>query len=662
VSRKGFEPLWGAPRGGALRWWARFLAGRPLDGRRRSDATWARRGRAYIGPGWHTRWELLPGWAVLAVRLVLVWLGLAGGRWLLSSPDAAASAVLVTARVLRGVGSGVVLAVRSPVTAGGSVAGVGRVVLVVVLVVAVRRLSRGRREVLVVRPLARALAGPLGRSAEAPSGPWLRVPRALAPAPPLAVSVASGVVLGWLRSWAEGRGGRAARVAARLRPPAWWVAARSRVAVRLAPARAWWLSRARVRVDLTPEIAADAEAWEGLPGVVRAVLGEPELSASWRLAGARPRLLLARRARPPERVSLEQVRPHLEALTGAGDLLVGVSAGMRPVTWTPASDSPHALLSMGSGAGKSVLLRFLAMQALAQGSAVVIIDFKADHYWARELIDAGTRGLWYFRKVEEIHTALVELERVRAWRADVAWDARGDVQFQPVMVLLEEMNATATQLRAWWADHKPKGGAQRSPAMAAFGGLSNAGRSASVHLVAVGQYLTAQVMGGPEARESFGLRVLGRYTAAAWRTLVPEHAYVPRSSIRGRVQAMSAAGRTETQVPYVTHDEAVRYVRESLPVVGAQVVPFSWEVGGGTGPAGIGGAAGDDLLALVDAVAPGGPLDGRTLAAVRKAAQRPGFPVPVQAEGRSRLYRRAELADWAAGPLELSGSGREEEG
>jgi hypothetical protein len=201
-----------------------------------------------------------------------------------------------------------------------------------------------------------------------------------------------------------------------------------------------------------------------------------------------------------------------------------------------------------------------------------------------------------------------------------------------------------------------------------------------MHLVAIGQYLTAQVFGGPEARENFGMRTLGRYTPAAWRTLVPEHQYVAKSAIRGRVQVCSADTRRETQVPFLSHEECVQWAGGGLAgVIPAGMLAFEWEPSGLLSPvpsdelvdwsaelAEVGvrpdlrlvpspddPAGARDLVGLSAACAPGGPLDGLSLHAARKARQRDEtFPKPDpdrRGQGCELMYSRAALADWSAG-------------
>lgn len=679
------------PKTTAPRVFFRFLMGRPLDGIRRSDATFWSRGRQYTSPGWHTRWHLLPGWVVLAVRLVAIYTAVTVLKGWVQDPAAFGATVQAAAEFTHAALWWLVSLWQSPLATLAALGMAVRLVALVLVVVVVRKVRAWRHDREIVHPLARAIAGPLGYSTDAPHRPWLRVPRVLVPAPPLAIRTATGRAWQRFVTWVEGTDGdpaagipprhtgagwrRLERVIARVHLPLWWVAFRSWLAMRLLPVQTWRVAHARVRVVIPHELGAvGAETRAAVMSAVGVKLPAPtgqaegdqarEWSASWELSGSRPRLILVPKQYPPTRVLFRDVVGVLERAL-PNDLLIGLSVGRVPTWWDPDQDSPHAMLSMGSGAGKSVLVRALACQALRKGWAVVLLDFKQDHYWAADLIDRGVPGLFYFRKVPEIHEAFVKLEIVRAFRSDVDFEHRGRMPMQRVLVIAEEMNATVNELRQFWTATRQKSDPRKSPALSALGSLSNAGRSACIHLVVIGQYLTAQVFGGPEARESFGMRALGRYTPAAWRTLVPEFQYVRKSSIRGRVQVCQSDERRETQVPLLTHDEAAEWARGGLSgVIPAGMLPFSWETtialpdaparpdlklvpAQPEAPA----AEARTLIGLSVACAPGGPLDGMKLSNARKARQRDKtFPKPAPELGRNgeHLFSRAELGDWMA--------------
>lgn len=506
--------------GALLRVALRFVFGLPLDGRPRTDATFTQPGTRSADPLRRpSRWAMLPGWKRAAWRLgaVAVAYGYVWGR--LTHP-AATGRVVAVAEV-----------------AGGLVA-------VVWLVAGARR---WRLRTQVVDPLADVLRPRLGLPETLPARSFVRVPRTAVVVPPPAV-------VAW---WRQSRPGRAVAGAGR----------RLIEGRELAESvRTWWL----IRRDLHAERASKARpvrialpaTWPAAdPAVVTVAasrLGGDEWAASWRLHGPKPELQLRVAPKPPGRAMWADYVAAVE-MSGPTELMLGPTAGLRPVRVDLDSETPHVLLSMGTGAGKSVTAKTLGMQGLRKGWAAVMLDLKQEsHPWAKRLIDAGVPGVTYCRKPAEVHDALLALDAERERRADARWED-STVEFQRLLVFVEELNLTANALREYWQATKEKGQPNKSPALSALGNLTYAGRSVQIHVIAIGQMLTAQVFGGPEARENFGARILGRYSVNNWRMLVPEIPFARSSKIRGRVQVCIAGIATPTQVLYATDEEAVDY-------------------------------------------------------------------------------------------------------
>ena len=82
------------------------------------------------------------------------------------------------------------------------------------------------------------------------------------------------------------------------------------------------------------------------------------------------------------------------------------------------------------------------------------------------------------------------------------------------------------RLRAYWNDIREPGDPARSPAVEAIEDASFMGRQVLVNIVFVGQKMSVRAAGSGEARETMGIRILGRYTASSWKMLVPEAPYV----------------------------------------------------------------------------------------------------------------------------------------
>lgn len=96
------------------------------------------------------------------------------------------------------------------------------------------------------------------------------------------------------------------------------------------------------------------------------------------------------------------------------------------------------------------------------------------------------------------------------------------------------------QIKAWWAKTREKTDPQTCPALGALDELAFMGREPMMHIWSIAQSATARTMGGPEGRENYACRILGRYSAGNWRMLVGNHVPMPKASRhRGRVQVVT---------------------------------------------------------------------------------------------------------------------------
>jgi hypothetical protein len=249
-----------------------------------------------------------------------------------------------------------------------------------------------------------------------------------------------------------------------------------------------------------------------------------DLVETWHQVGPRVTATWTVRRRPPARVGVDQVAERLPRLA-EWEFYIGQSAGDRPVILSLRDDSPHIAVSAGTGAGKSVLAELVAVQVLARGGRVVIFDRKGSHRWA-----LGLAGVDYCTRPAQMHDALVRLDALADERNQLALHEPEDWDPGPrTLVIAEELNATIGQLVNFWTEVRGKGDPKRSPAVSALANLLFMGRSAKVNVLAIAQMLTARAIGGPEARENFGIRCLARYTANNWKMFVPEAA-MPRAN------------------------------------------------------------------------------------------------------------------------------------
>lgn len=336
------------------------------------------------------------------------------------------------------------------------------------------------------------------------------------------------------------------------------------------------------------------------------------------------------RARPPALVGVDQVAAQLPRLE-EWEFYIGQGASDQPVTLSLRDDSPHIAVSAGSGAGKSVLAQLIAVQVLHRGGKVLILDRKGSHRWA-----VGVPGVDYCTKPGQMHHALLREAAEADERNDLALHEPEDWDPGPrTLIIAEELNATIGMLSNWWADNREKGDPKRSPAISALANLLFMGRSAKKNVLAIAQMLTARAIGGPEARENFGIRCLARYTANNWKMLVPEAAMPKSSRTLGRWQVVIGGQATEVQVAYLTVAQA-RALASACPES-----PGTSQVSAHQGLDG-------DTLTLREAV-DHGVLPWGYEAAKKRLQRKVGkVPTPKGRKGNADLYARADLIGWAS--------------
>ncbi|MFG1871884.1 helicase HerA domain-containing protein [Micromonospora arborensis] len=362
--------------------------------------------------------------------------------------------------------------------------------------------------------------------------------------------------------------------------------------------------------------------------IIKSKIPVADLVESWHQVGPKVRARWTVRKRPPAQVGQAHVLQHFPRLA-EWEFYIGQGAGDVPVTISLRDDSPHIAESAGSGAGKSVLAQLIAVQVLARGGRVVILDRKGSHRWA-----LGQAGVDYCSRPEQMHDALVRLAVLADERNTLAMHEDEDWDCGPrTLVICEELNATIGQLANYWAAAREKGDPKRSPAIAALADLLFMGRSAKVNVLAIAQMLTARAIGGPEARENFGIRCLARYTANNWKMLVPEAAMPRASRTLGRWQVVIGGQATEVQVAYLTTAQA-RALATSGEVPDSAL---SRDVPGD-----------GDMLTLRDAI-DAGVLPWSYEAAKKRIQRRVGaVPTARGSRGNADLYARADLAAWVA--------------
>lgn len=227
-------------------------------------------------------------------------------------------------------------------------------------------------------------------------------------------------------------------------------------------------------------------------------------------------------------------------------------------------ESPHVLVNAPTGLGKSSVARSIAVQRLALGDLVIILDRKMhSHRWARKLAPL----VHYADDTPSIGAALVNLGWELQRRNQVVRDHEGDPSEAPVgpriVVLFEETNATLSQLKAL---DKSYGHGPGQGSLGAFADILFMGRAVKIHMVAFAQLASYRSGMTADLLENFGIKVLVGYSDKAWKWLVPDCGkYRPAPVGTGRAMVCHAGRASEVQLTFIPEESAAEYVTASVP-------------------------------------------------------------------------------------------------
>ena len=397
-----------------------------------------------------------------------------------------------------------------------------------------------------------------------------------------------------------------------------------------------------VRIYLPPGKCGAESVRKNLLQAVGPVLGMVDPIAAWQLRGSRPYVDLTPRRLPPAKVSLADVRRAMLA-SDIDHPVVGLGAGGKVVRIDYVNNSPHWVVSGGSGTGKSKTVGFVESFRMSCGANLIVVDLKrVSHRWAHNL-----PGCVYAWRIEECHDVLVmagaELERRLENVLPPGDDPEAElVTFPVVDLLIEEANSLIPMLQAHWLERRRPTDPMASPAVAAIRRIIQMGREFRMHVVYAAQRASAQVFGpgGGDARESFAIRAMAKWTMQTWRMLAGGLPYVrPPHGGRGIWAFIGEDDQVDiVRVPLLSPTEmrelAMSGIPSSLSPMGGEPEPVDPE------PEMI--PVEMTLRKAVELLP--GPLI--TYDAIQRASYRAGFPAPVGMEGLAKTYRWVELEAW----------------
>jgi len=315
------------------------------------------------------------------------------------------------------------------------------------------------------------------------------------------------------------------------------------------------------RIEGHPATIRIPHSLAGQPGIRRnmndAILNilatnEHELNIAWMFFGPKPHIELDWAPAPPPFVDMAMAMETL-AIAKPSQVFIGYGRRSEPILVDLDNESPHLMESMGTGAGKSALARSIVAQLLHNGATVVSLDIKRiSHKWLESVPNVK-----FAKNIADIHDLCLYVGEELDRRNAIA-DHGNDVGPR-FIVLVEEMNMLTNRLKAYWQDIKERGEPKNSPAIRALNELLFAGRAVRMHAILIGQYLTANSVGGTEARENLGYRLMGRYSPQSWKNLAGDIPMPPPSRHPGRIQVISEGIARECQTFFMTDSEAIAW-------------------------------------------------------------------------------------------------------
>ena len=297
------------------------------------------------------------------------------------------------------------------------------------------------------------------------------------------------------------------------------------------------------------------DGWHGDRKTVEAIIGARlggSWDAEWRMRQAPFSAVFTRTPEPPGMVKWADVLHHIEA-NKEGEIVVGLNSRGKPYRGDFVREEPMWGLSIGTGGGKSVFLQMVTCQLVAQGAEIVAIDPK---FISLDPL-VGIPGIAVFndpRNVGEMWNAIGDFRREMESRYD-AWVADRSITFKRKVLIIEEGNMFSAISKEHWREVKKKGDPVSPPVWGDIAAILRMGRQANMNVIAVFQRMDDAATGNQGLRDSFGFRVLGRYTWQAWRMLVGTNP-IPRSQKRrGRYIVVDGGEHTWIQAPYISEEE-----------------------------------------------------------------------------------------------------------
>lgn len=391
--------------------------------------------------------------------------------------------------------------------------------------------------------------------------------------------------------------------------------------------------KSRIRYNLPYSFEGKAQDTKRIHDLFERRLGL-ELDMIPHFSAHPPHLEFVHSPAPPASVSFADILPALEK-SDSNSVVLGIGTHAATASINLDSESPHVAVTMGTGGGKSSLLRLIVAQLIRHGvKRIDIIDPKRiSHDWARKI-----PGVYIHRSMAEqmkaVHLFRLEMETRYDTLEQESAAGLPLTQFDRHVLIIEEQNSWIQYARQYWKDYRNElDSKERSrvpaepPVIGDLGFILFQGRQSRMNVFSVFQRMSAAASGGGDLRENYYAKLLARFSPQTWKLLVGTTP-VPRSSkINGRAKFVLGEDDRWIQLAFITETEAQEYAARGLGVM--DVTP-----GNPPDP--------DEPISLREAT------DAKVIpisyGALRRAKTRAGAQFPAAV--RTGLYRPSELRVW----------------
>lgn len=272
---------------------------------------------------------------------------------------------------------------------------------------------------------------------------------------------------------------------------------------------------------------------------------------------------------PPRAVTFKDIVSAIERSKDS-EIIIGIGTHEKVIGIDLDSESPHVAMSIGTGGGKSALLRLIVIQLIRKGcERIDIVDPKrVSHNWAK-----GIPGVYIHRTMADQIQAVSDFRKRMEARYEEL-DADDTLVFPRQALLIEEQNSFMDYAKTYWEDYRneldkdtraktPK----RPPVIGDLGYILFQGRQACMNVFSVFQQMNARASGGSDLRVNYGAKILARFGQGEWNMLVGTRP-IPRSSrINGRGRFVLGDEDREIQFAFIEKDEATAYAMRYAKLV-----------------------------------------------------------------------------------------------